>query len=1358
MPTEVLPNNVKKALAERELSLNEGDDGKLYLLPQEDREKAIEMAVEAKDSGNPLAANFKKLSRKDTDWLKGLGKKGVSIVMIDGVPFALLDELGKGAAARAKIAQNLLTGEWVAAKTTLYDPDELKQTHSNLSINQFQKYPTQPSELRDRLTRMTPDQVETAWKTAEANEREMAALHFGNDKVKGALRTETKDGKTYHKSYLFMPLGVMSLGAKLSDHNRFSAMTEADALQYSEALLDELVVMQQKKIVHNDIKTANVVIGVDGKPKVMDFGAAYILGNPRGFAAYSPGWAAKERLESGGKTATHASDVYSMGLVLADIYGFPVIYDVPEKRNGATELKLSGTGERFISPETRMKMWPLIAAMVNSDPTKRPTAEQAKEMLAKIKQGADLDTTVVLPPELQTSVRDRSPAAAPIPPATPVTPQLLTTDNAVQLELLKRTQAILVDQGYKNIDFNKLTIKPDPTTKSMVLTGQTEQGRNIRIRVYADPKKVTLGVEKAVADRIESIQDALADLLGRAGFDAGNRIFYSDENEKLEKKILKLQKKHLPKDPVSYVANATKNMKAYCLAVAAELNRQDQALGLNRPAWSANTWLAQLQAVESDMISHKKREVLVNIYKTSASDKIDVPWTIDCVIPKTDMPSNLRWGKDDELPNHYDVISETVKIKSDGTALAQRTAFSRSASLAPIAVTDDEERRNAGVRIAKKHILDNFDAAALTMHQDILTSVASGSSDLAKVKPKRVLVLTLFSAVADDSKVVDHFDKGSPQLRDTSEVIERLQTDLKKKIEGLIEGIKLSMIATNESERRENPAELTDEQEQLLEEYRNKFEKTPPLELAHINFGVNALRGFPTDLQKKVNLAGLEQQLLGWFLEDNPTLTTFENKQFEQILKDWKSEDSVRKPNGLRQAVRARSASQRSQMDFFAGLMQALSVESTNVLSKIVGADRTDKYNYMRPIFTGLLAQSLGVDVHVTCQSGEDRTGVYFALVDHAKAVLLDLQEEDLNFSLANEKDFRKFVDVFWKESYAALLQSTGLEITGVNVPGARGYQTLVTTPPVLPFRKMNDPNTVENTAELWDAQGKMARRAYGIKDNIVQEPKVASRDFMRSRSSNLDRTLSPTEMVLSSFAMRPLGPEPSGDSHHSDIASPAVMGRGGDLEALQNLRPSDDDVLENRTHTSISSPAANTILLEATSVAFVTAEPSANVSLQALRRVLINALHDIPSTRGSWEVKPGNTQPSENELVLEHFKAELRVTAPSARAVDFELKGKQNSGDPLSPKDKAQILARSLYAAWASNGYKGFKLDRLEDGPFANTLVEELVAVARAEGREADLQNKLKSVTLTNGQKLSKGDELLNNFFTPSTTLSSEH
>lgn len=154
-------------------------------------------------------------------------------------------------------------------------------------------------------------------------------------------------------------------------------------------------------IIHRDVKPANILLRPDHRAQLADFGIARLLdqttthtqtGQLVGSAAYL----APEQAQ--GHAATAATDVYALGLVMLEL-----LTGRPQPTGTLIEILAARSTAPDVPHDLEPAWRDLIAAMVQQDPTRRPTAAEVAERAVRLPAdpsgpAVDGSTTAVLPP------------------------------------------------------------------------------------------------------------------------------------------------------------------------------------------------------------------------------------------------------------------------------------------------------------------------------------------------------------------------------------------------------------------------------------------------------------------------------------------------------------------------------------------------------------------------------------------------------------------------------------------------------------------------------------------------------------------------------------------------------------------------------------------------------------------------------------------------------------------------------------------------------------------------------------------------------------------------------------------------
>lgn len=168
-----------------------------------------------------------------------------------------------------------------------------------------------------------------------------------------------------------------------------------EAVSIGAAVAEALAAAHAAGVVHRDIKPGNVML-CPGGVKLLDFGISAAAGeaddDDTGVSFGTPAYAAPERLD--GKPAEPATDLYGLGVLLFEMVTGDPPYDV----NTWEELAAAQAHGPTPLPETLpARLRELILRCLDDNPTKRPTAAQARRALTRLVPSAPARLTIPLP-------------------------------------------------------------------------------------------------------------------------------------------------------------------------------------------------------------------------------------------------------------------------------------------------------------------------------------------------------------------------------------------------------------------------------------------------------------------------------------------------------------------------------------------------------------------------------------------------------------------------------------------------------------------------------------------------------------------------------------------------------------------------------------------------------------------------------------------------------------------------------------------------------------------------------------------------------------------------------------------------
>jgi serine/threonine-protein kinase len=166
---------------------------------------------------------------------------------------------------------------------------------------------------------------------------------------------------------------------------RIGRFPQDRAVAIARQLCAGVAAAHDRNVIHRDLKPANVMIDGDGNVRITDFGIATVETDTRETLVGTPHYMAPEQLN--GKPASIKTDIYSLGLVLFEVFTGKRVYDAPT----LSDLRaMHDTGTITTPSAIVSELDPTIERVIlrclDKDPDRRPASALA---VAAALPGAD---------------------------------------------------------------------------------------------------------------------------------------------------------------------------------------------------------------------------------------------------------------------------------------------------------------------------------------------------------------------------------------------------------------------------------------------------------------------------------------------------------------------------------------------------------------------------------------------------------------------------------------------------------------------------------------------------------------------------------------------------------------------------------------------------------------------------------------------------------------------------------------------------------------------------------------------------------------------------------------------------------
>lgn len=276
--------------------------------------------------------------------------------------YQILEKIGEGLNCEVYSVLHLVDKHIYAVKkiTIDYDPEECDSLFNETKI-------------MAKINHKNVVRYYAPWVEFDISDSNILPIEYSEDH-KGKI-SKRKGGKIHCSFYI-----QMELCSKMPVSKLCQSIEPISVLAKARDVAEGLAYIHQMGIVHRDIKPSNILIGMDGEPKIADFGISINTDSINEIAMESSTelYASPEHYDS--TKISDKSDIYSLGLTMFDLFVRPKT----KMEHIKTMVNLR---KNRVFPDDFPdipKLKELICHMIEEEPEDRPSAEEVIDFLSEI--------------------------------------------------------------------------------------------------------------------------------------------------------------------------------------------------------------------------------------------------------------------------------------------------------------------------------------------------------------------------------------------------------------------------------------------------------------------------------------------------------------------------------------------------------------------------------------------------------------------------------------------------------------------------------------------------------------------------------------------------------------------------------------------------------------------------------------------------------------------------------------------------------------------------------------------------------------------------------------------------------------